>query len=632
MATSVVTPGTGGNGTGGGDINAANRELRNQGEAKSFNVIRNNFLENGGYAHVQAKVMELKAEATGHLTVGRTDVAVVGYLMAIHMCVGGEFPTTCCPATAPTPKGEVLVDAIRTLRGPADGVEPAALVALQLNLALCCLKKGDWAPAAVACEYVVDEAGDAKSRTKARLRLSKAYSEQGRSRDCERVLRRVLEDGRAEGADDPAKKAAREAHASLRLLLEKRKKKKADFSGMFASKEAFYSEADQKRERKHARKAKTAREQADMAEDTDKPPKIHTEETMPSSADMFAQLAEEVDSDDDERRSQLACLSPEDAKTYVRMETAGADECALTEFYTVSRRRERNRVAAAMNHEQRDRFQHLLAAQASHEELDACFDEIKRHVDGQIQAKAVKKMMSLDGDDDESLEKAAKAEKARKARAKKAADKPRAVKVKPTFRAAGAEVLPAEKKRAAEELAAAKRKADDEYKARKAAEKAAAALAGPSKGGADDEDACPSIEATSAAAEDAAAGDDDMPPLEPCPPPEPIPADAGSWRYKPVRKQKVEKTEEEKREFQESIDRQVHEAGLDEKPAPAMAFLLRHKARIVSLYVAVYRHLRHTWVVFKDWVEHGDRPLDAAEKKRRARKLAHALSDGEHSF
>ena len=59
-------------------------------------------------------------------------------------------------------------------------------------------------------------------------------------------------------------------------------------------------------------------------------------------------------------------LSSVDAVTYERMEDKGASQYQLSEFYTVSRRQERNRIAAHMSHQDRERFQYLLAHEASH--------------------------------------------------------------------------------------------------------------------------------------------------------------------------------------------------------------------------------------------------------------------------
>lgn len=54
-------------------------------------------------------------------------------------------------------------------------------------------------------------------------------------------------------------------------------------------------------------------------------------------------------------------LSASDAEIYGSMEESGASESQLAEFYVDRRRQERNRIAALMSHEDRDRFQHLLA-------------------------------------------------------------------------------------------------------------------------------------------------------------------------------------------------------------------------------------------------------------------------------
>ena len=63
----------------------------------------------------------------------------------------------------------------------------------------------------------------------------------------------------------------------------------------------------------------------------------------------------------DVRNRMLYRLSNSDAEMYTAMEDAGASDSQLEEFYAVSRRQERNRIAARMSHEDRDRFQRLLA-------------------------------------------------------------------------------------------------------------------------------------------------------------------------------------------------------------------------------------------------------------------------------
>ena len=151
------------------DINAANREQRNLAEAASFKLARENCVAEGGYEAARQRVLAMKAAATEHLEAGRAEIALSGYLMAIHMCVGGDYPNTICPATSPTPAGRVLVRALTSLGscsairaktqpmeilyfsgGPADGVDPTLLVALRLNVSLCCLRRKDWLPAAEA--------------------------------------------------------------------------------------------------------------------------------------------------------------------------------------------------------------------------------------------------------------------------------------------------------------------------------------------------------------------------------------------------------------------------------------------------------------------------------------------------
>lgn len=97
------------------DINAANREQRNQAEAASFRLTREHCIAEKGYRAVRERVSAIKAAATEHLEAGRVDVALSGYLMGIHMCVGGDYPNTICPATSPTPTGRVLVGALRCL-------------------------------------------------------------------------------------------------------------------------------------------------------------------------------------------------------------------------------------------------------------------------------------------------------------------------------------------------------------------------------------------------------------------------------------------------------------------------------------------------------------------------------------
>ena len=97
------------------DVNAANRAQRNQAEAASFKLTRELCVADGGYEAVRERVSAIKAAATEHLEAGRLDVALSGYLMGIHMCVGGDYPTTICPATSHTPVGRVLVLALRSL-------------------------------------------------------------------------------------------------------------------------------------------------------------------------------------------------------------------------------------------------------------------------------------------------------------------------------------------------------------------------------------------------------------------------------------------------------------------------------------------------------------------------------------
>ena len=69
----------------------------------------------GGYEAVRERVSSIKAAATEHFEAGRVDIALSGYLMGIHMCVGGNYPNTICPATSPTPAGRVLLLALRFL-------------------------------------------------------------------------------------------------------------------------------------------------------------------------------------------------------------------------------------------------------------------------------------------------------------------------------------------------------------------------------------------------------------------------------------------------------------------------------------------------------------------------------------
>ena len=98
-----------------GDINAANREQRNLAEAASFRVTRDHCMVQGGYEAVRERLAAIKAAATENLEEGRVEVALAGYLMAIHMAVGGDYPSTICPATSPTPAGSILIAAMRKL-------------------------------------------------------------------------------------------------------------------------------------------------------------------------------------------------------------------------------------------------------------------------------------------------------------------------------------------------------------------------------------------------------------------------------------------------------------------------------------------------------------------------------------
>ena len=105
-------------------------------------------------------------------------------------------------------------------------------------------------------------------------------------------------------------------------------------------------------------------------------------------------------------------LSASDARLYNAMEDSGASALQLEEFYMANRRKERNHIAALMSHEDRDRFQRLLvrqsepmssffirpstlarkAQEASHLELDNCFDDIKRVTELREQARTTKSM------------------------------------------------------------------------------------------------------------------------------------------------------------------------------------------------------------------------------------------------
>ena len=280
----------------------------------------------------------------------------------------------------------------------ADGVDPAVLTSLLLNVTLCCLKREDWPPAAEAASMVglsqfillapkraplaqvVDEAGDIASRTKAWLRLAKARGEMGHTWHAEQCLAKVKAAGNKAGAGTTSRRAAREAAAYLKLLRERNKKTKRDFGKIFDGQDVLYSEHEQALLRKRAnldakastkvhaglveQHQRTAAQTSytERSQALDWHDILRLTQASPSSKFRSKVLKEKANDDPNYVRNRMLYrLSNSDAEMYNAMEDAGASDSQLEEFYAVSRRQERNRIAARMSHEDRDRFQRLLA-------------------------------------------------------------------------------------------------------------------------------------------------------------------------------------------------------------------------------------------------------------------------------
>lgn len=453
----------------------------------------------------------------------------------------------------------------------ADGVDPAVLTSLLLNVTLCCLKREDWPPAAEAASMVVDEAGDIASRTKAWLRLAKARGEMGHTWHAEQCLAKVKAAGNKAGAGTTSRRAAREAAAYLKLLRERNKKTKRDFGKIFDGQDVLYSEHEQALLRKRAnldakastkvhaglveQHQRTAAQTSytERSQALDWHDILRLTQASPSSKFRSKVLKEQANDDPNYVRNRMLYrLSNSDAEMYNAMEDAGASDSQLEEFYAVSRRQERNRIAARMSHEDRDRFQRLLAQEASHNELDDCFDDIKRATELREQARATKQMW-FDTD-------------------KWPASKP----------SSKAKII--------------NRTVHRQHRKKNVASRQRVGGQAPFLS---DKNTLPVASTTRE--------------LDPMP-------GMSIWRFRPKREQKKTATPQERAELQLSIDRQMEQAGLAYPTSPAGDLINCWKLRIAAACFQACRYVQHAWVVFRR-----GRILIEDVKKRRARKFATAL-------
>lgn len=517
------------------DINKANREQRNLAEAASFKLTREHCVVEGGYEAVRERVSSIKAAATEHFEAGRVDIALSGYLMGIHMCVGGNYPNTICPATSPTPAGRVLLLALRFLGGSADGVDPASLAALRLNVALCCLKREDWLPATEAASEVIDSAGDVVARTKARLRLAKARGEMGYTHQAERCLRKVIVDATKPNACGAARCAARDALAYLKILKVRQMEAKQVFGKMFDGKDVFYKEEETAHLRKQAKMDANARMRLEAGRtERDQMQTAHLSFEKSQNFD-WSKVLEARNDPNFERNRMLYRLSANDANIYNAMDESGASESQLREFYLVSRRQERNRIAALMSHDDRHWFQHLLACGASHEELDNCFDTIKRATERREEARATKQIWF---DDNE------RPTPARKRQADKVVSwSPEGVSAQD-----GAQMNPVVDSMSARDSTSHIPRANENLTGK------------------------PEFE---------------------------LVVDMARWRFRPKREEKKEVTSQEKADLQLSIDRQMEQAGLAHPTSPVQNFVTKWKFQILNVFIQARRFIKHVWRVSK---------------------------------
>lgn len=224
------------------------------------------------------------------------------------------------------------------------------------------------------------------ARTKARLRLAKAHGEMGYTHQAELCLRKVIVDATKPNACGAARCAARDALAYLKILKVRQMEAKQVFGKMFDGKDVLYKEEETAHLRKQAKLDANARmrlEAGRTERDQTQTAHLSFEKSQNFDWSWFCVLflcllqshlkcrpcrSEVLEARNDpnfERNRMLYRLSANDANIYNAMDESGASESQLREFYLVSRRQERNRIAALMSHDDRHWFQHLLARHPS---------------------------------------------------------------------------------------------------------------------------------------------------------------------------------------------------------------------------------------------------------------------------